>query len=264
MDKITKEVMSKDGTRIVYDQRGTGPAVILVDGAMCYRGFGPMDKLADLLGERFTVYNYDRRGRGDSSTTKTYKIEREIEDIEALIHEAGGKADLYGISSGGCLALEAAEKLGKKVSKLAVYEPPYIPDKKYTPPWKEYRKELKKLIGEGCRGDAAALFMKFVGTPKEQVEGMKQAPVWSMFEAVAPTLAYDAEAIGKDRMPPVRIAADVRCPTLVINGTVTPLVPEADTQLAETIPGAEHKVLEGQPHDVNLEVLAPVLTEFFV
>src|SRR5512141_1101346 len=120
MEKLSQEVYSKDGTRIVYDKRGSGPAVILVDGAMCYRGFGPMDKLADLLGPHFTVYNYDRRGRGESSDTRPFKIDREIEDLDALIGEAGGKAGVFGISSGGCLAIEAAVELGEKLQKLAV------------------------------------------------------------------------------------------------------------------------------------------------
>ena len=132
-----KKVTSKDGTAIAYDQRGTGPAVILVDGAMCYRSFGPMPHLAELLAPRFTVYNYDRRGRGDSGDTQPYALQREVEDIEALIQEAGGSAFVYGISSGGALALEAALGLGNKVRKLAIYEAPYNSDKATQPGWKE-------------------------------------------------------------------------------------------------------------------------------
>src|SRR5690242_9572602 len=124
MNKVT----SKDGTQIAYDKRGAGPALILVDGAMCFRSFGPMAPLAELLAPDFSVYNYDRRGRGDSGDTQPYSLGREIEDIEALIEEAGGSAMVFGISSGGCLALESAVQLGAKISKLAVYEPPYDSD----------------------------------------------------------------------------------------------------------------------------------------
>lgn len=264
MEKVTSQVTSKDGTTIAYDKRGSGPAVILVDGAMCFRGFGPMDSLADLLAPHFTIYNYDRRGRGSSTNSKPYKVEREVEDLDALLREAGGKAYLFGTSSGGCLALETAIGLGSKVKRLAVYEPPYISDKTFTPAWKEYRQQLNALIQEDRRGDAAALFMQFVGTPADQVDGMRQAPVWPMFEAIAPTLAYDAAVIGEDRLVPVKRAAKVKCPTLVMNGTLTPLLPEADAKLAEAIPHAQHRVLEGQSHDVNLNILATALTPFFL
>ena len=193
------KVISKDGTQIAYETKGSGPAVILVDGALCYRSFGPMPHLAELLAPRFTVYIYDRRGRGESGNSKPYAIEREVEDIEALIKAAGGSAFVYGISSGACLALEAAIKLGDKIRKLAMYEPPYNSEEAARQAWREYRKKLAELLAAGRRGDAAALFMGFVGTPADQIDGMRQAPMWPMFEAVAPTLAYDAAAMGEDR-----------------------------------------------------------------
>jgi pimeloyl-ACP methyl ester carboxylesterase len=136
------KVVSNDGTQIDYDTRGQGPAVILVDGAMGYRTLGFGNQLADLLAEHFTVYAYDRRGRGQSGNTMPYALEREAEDIEALIDAAGGSAFLYGISSGACLALEAATRLGAKVKKLALYEPPYDSDPTAMQPWKEYRQKL--------------------------------------------------------------------------------------------------------------------------
>ena len=263
MEKITSEVTSKDGTTIVFDQRGSGPAVILVDGALCYRSFGPMEALAEKLAPHFLVINYDRRGRGESSNSEPYRVEREVEDIDALIQEAGGNACLYGISSGGCLALEAAIKLGNKIDKLAVYEPPYANDKTAISVWKTYTDQLNKSIDEGRRGDAVVLFMQLVRNPPDQIAGMQQSPVWPMFEAVAPTLAYDAAAMGKDRTVPANRVAKIHCPTLVMNGTLTPLVPEADAELAKAIPHAQHRILEGQPHDVNLDILTSVLTPFF-
>ena len=258
-----KKVTSNDGTEIAYDQRGEGPAVILVDGALCYRSFGPMPQLAELLAPHFTVYNYDRRGRGDSGDTQPYTLTREIEDIEALIDEAGGQAFVFGTSSGGALALEAAIRLGSKIKKLAMYEPPYNSSEEAGRAWKEYRQDLAKLLAADRRGDAAALFMRSVGTPEEQIEGMRHAPIWSIFESVAPTLAYDGAVLGDDRSVPSRRAAKVTSPTLVMNGTVIPFMVVTAKEIAESIPQAEHRTLDGQSHDVNLEVLAPVLIEFF-
>jgi pimeloyl-ACP methyl ester carboxylesterase len=256
-------VTSKDGTKIAYEKQGAGPAVILVDGALCYRSFGPMGHLAGLLAPRFTVYTYDRRGRGDSGSGKPFAVEREVEDIDALIQEAGGSAWVYGISSGACLAMEAALKLGSKVKKLAMYEPPYNNDDAARQEWKEYRKQLDAAVAADRRGDAVVLFMKLVGTPEEQIAGMRNSPVWPMFEAVAPTLVYDAAAMGEDRSVPVKRAANVGVPTLVMNGTVIPFMLNTANTLAKAIPNAQHRTLEGQSHDVNPEALTPQLVEFF-
>src|SRR5215211_8256973 len=164
-----KKVTSNDGTEIAYDQRGEGPAVILVDGALCYRSFGPMPQLAELLAPHFTVYNYDRRGRGESGDTQPYALEREIEDIEALIDEAGGEAFVSGISSGAALAMEAAIELGGKVKKLAMYEAPYNSDEAARQAWITYRRQLKELLAADRRDDAVILFMMLVGMPAEQI-----------------------------------------------------------------------------------------------
>jgi len=263
MNKVT----SKDGTTIAYDQTGKGQPVILVDPALCYRTFGPMPGLAKLLSPQFTVITYDRRGRGESSDSKPYAIEREIEDIEALIKEAGGTAFVFGTSSGGALALEAAIRLGNKIRKLAMYEVPYNSDEAARQEYKEYTKQLTKALAENQRGDAVVLFMKLVGNPAEQIEGMRQSPAWPIFEAVAPTLAYDAAALGKDRSVPIESAGKVKVPTLVMDGGASlafmPFMHESAKALAKAIPNAQQRTLEGQSHDVAMDVLAPVLTEFF-
>jgi pimeloyl-ACP methyl ester carboxylesterase len=264
--KMSK-VSSKDGTQIAYDKIGNGPALILVDSALCYRSFGPMTRLAELLAPHFTVYTYDRRGRGESTNSKPYTVDREVEDIQALIQEAGGSAFLYGNSSGGCLALEAAIKLGAKTGKLAAFEPPYNSDKTALNQWREYRKRLAELLAEGRRGDAVALFMRYVGTPADQIDGMRSAPMWPMFEAVAPTLAYDAAAMGNDGSVPLERAARVAVPALILDGGANlkymPFMHETAAALAKVIPHGQQRTLEGQTHDVNLEVLAPILTEFY-
>jgi pimeloyl-ACP methyl ester carboxylesterase len=259
MDKV----ISKDGTQIAYDKRGEGPAVILVDGALCYRSFGPMPTLAELLSPHFTVYNYDRRGRGDSGNTQPYSVAREVEDIEALIDEADGEAFVFGTSSGGALALEAAIQLGSKIKKLAMYEPPYNSSEDVRAAWRAYRGQLAELLAADRPGDAAALFMRSVGTPEDQIGGMRQAPIWPIFERVAPTLAYDAAVLGEDRSVPTKRAAKVGVPTLIMNGTVIPSMVVTARELAESVPNAEHRTLEGQSHDVDLNVLAPVLVRFF-
>jgi pimeloyl-ACP methyl ester carboxylesterase len=264
MNKVT----SKDGTQIAYDKQGKGPAVILVDGALGHRSLAFGNSLAELLAQHFTVYTYDRRGRGDSGNGKPFTVEREIEDIEALIDVAGGLASLYGISSGACLALEAALKLGRKSSKVALYEPPYNSDKASAPAWKEYRKQLKEFLAADRRGDAVALFMRFVGVPADQIGGMRQMPMWPDMESVAPTLIYDSEAMGgDDRSVPAKHAAKLTVPALVMDGganfTMMPFMHESATALAKAIPHATHRTLEGQTHDVKAEVLAPVLIEFF-
>ena len=256
------KVTSKDGTVIAYEKTGNGPPVILVDGALCSRAFGPMPGLAQLLAKDFTVYIYDRRGRNESGDTQPYSVEREVEDIEALIDEAGAPAFVFGTSSGGALALEAALKLGKKIRKLAIYEPPYNSEKVMMQAWKDYRKQLTELLSAGRRGDAAELFMLSVGTPADQVAGMRFAPIWPAFEAVAPTLAYDAAVLG-DRSVPTKRAASVTVPTLAMNGTAIPFMLDTAQALAKAIPGAQHRTLEGQTHDVALDVIAPVLIEYF-
>jgi pimeloyl-ACP methyl ester carboxylesterase len=257
-------VTSKDGTQIAYDRQGTGPALILVDGALCYRSFGPMPGLAQLLAPYFTVYYYDRRGRGDSRDTKPYAVEREVEDIEALIDAAGESAYICGLSSGAALALESAIKLNGKIKKLAMYEAPYAADAEAAPAWNDYDSKLAKLLAEGRRGDAVVLFMTVVGTPSEMIDGMRQAPVWPMFEAVAPTLAYDAAVLGKGHVAPVERAATVTIPALVMNGGASfPFMYDIAQALSKAMPNAQLRTLEGQRHDVNLEVFAPVLVEFF-
>ncbi|HUE98100.1 MAG TPA: alpha/beta hydrolase [Anaerolineales bacterium] len=261
-----RKVTSKDGTTIAFDQSGRGPAVILIDGALQYRAFDQgMAPLADLLGQHFTVFHYDRRGRGDSTDTQPYALEREIEDIEALIDEAGGSAFVYGISSGAALALEAALMLGDKVKKLALFEAPYNDDDTARQAWREYTKQLRELLAEGRGGDAVGLFMMLVGATADQVEGMRQHPMWPLWEAVAPTLAYDhIAALGEDASVPTGRAASLTVPTLVMDGSESyPFMHVTAVTLARAIPNAQHRTLEGQTHEVDAEALTPVLIEFF-
>jgi pimeloyl-ACP methyl ester carboxylesterase len=260
-------VMSKDGTKIAYDKTGHGPAVIHVAGAMGTRSFG-FPEHARLLESHFTVYTYDRRGRGESTDTRPFSVECEVEDIEALIHEAGGSAYLYGVSSGACLVLEAAIMLESKVKKLALYEAPYNSDPHDKPIWHDYYTKLHVLVAANKRGDAVVHFLKFVGVPDHVIEEMRTQPMWVGLEALAPTLLYDAAAMGGEtRLVPVERVAKVGAPTLIMDGEkslkIYPFMRTTADALAQAMPNAERRTLKGQGHDVDAHALAPELVEFF-
>jgi pimeloyl-ACP methyl ester carboxylesterase len=260
-----KTVTSKDGTTIAFDQWGAGPVVILVDGALQYRAFDQgMVPLAELLAQHFTVIHYDRRGRGDSTDTQPYALEREIEDIEALIDEAGGSASLYGISSGAALAMEAAIALPDKVKKLAMYEAPYNDDPAAQQAWRKYVTELRELLAADRKGDAVGHFMMLVGASADDVAGIRQTPMWPLWESIGHTLEYDhIAALGEDAAVPTDRAARVTMPALVMDGSESfPFMHTTARALANAMPKGQHRTLEGQTHEVAAESIAPVLVEF--
>ena len=259
-----KTIFSKDGTPIVFDQSGQGAAIILVTGALTTRA--DWTSLAASLAQYFSVFVYDRRGRGESGDTAPYAVEREIEDLEAMITEAGGSAFVFGHSSGAVLALEAACKLGKSIEKLAIYEAPYNDEQEAKRTWGEYIQRLTELLAADRRGEAIALFMELVGTPPEHIEAARHSPAWSKLEALAPTLAYDHRGImGQDGAIPVEQAAQVLVPTLVMNGSASyPFMYETALTLSKVIPHAQLRTLEGQDHRLVADALVPVLREFFL
>jgi pimeloyl-ACP methyl ester carboxylesterase len=256
MDTVT----SKDGTTIGFDRMGEGPPVVLVCGGSTDRMANA--PLAALLAERLTVLNYDRRGRGDSGDTPPYAVEREVEDVAAVIDAAGGSAALYGTSSGGVLALEAtASEL--PVTKLAVWEPPFILDETRRPP-ADAARTFHDLVAAGRRGEAVEFFMsKVVGLPPEFVAGARSAPFWASQEALAHTLEYDAKIMGDYSVPTERAGA-VKVPTLVIDGGASfDTMGDAAEALAQAVPDGRRLTLEGQEHNVDPNALAPVLVDFF-
>jgi pimeloyl-ACP methyl ester carboxylesterase len=262
-------VPSKDGTTIAFDKTGNGPTLILVGGALQARAGDPRTaQLVELLATNFTVVNYDRRGRGDSSDSATYAASREVEDIEALIRETGNDAFVFGMSSGGILALDAASALGDKIKKLAVYEPPFIVDGGRPPVPATYLTQLKELLVAGRRGDMVELFMTGpVGVPVEYVGSMRNEPFWPSMEALAHTLIYDATIVGDTMsgvpLPKERWAAAGQ-PTLILDGGDSPSFMHSGTDaLAGILPQAERQTLANQSHEVAPEVLAPVLEAFF-
>ncbi len=256
-------ITSRDGTTIAFDRSGDGSSLILVDGALSYRGFGPMGALAARLAENFTVFTYDRRGRGESGDTQPYSVRREIEDIEALIEKAGAPAFLHGFSSGAVLALRATAQLGEKVSRLAVLEPPFDADGMHPKAeFFEYKDQMLQLIKAGKNGEAVAYFLQDL-VPPDVLEGIKRSPDWPVMEALAPTLAYDNEVMG-DGMLPTEAAAAVTAPTLILDGGESPDFKHAAADaLAAAMPHARRKTFEGEMTLVPAEVLAPALTVFF-
>ncbi|GAA5065347.1 pimeloyl-ACP methyl ester carboxylesterase [Thermocatellispora tengchongensis] len=253
MEKVT----SADGTAIAFERTGTGPALVITGGALNTRHSpGP---LVPLLAGHFTVYTYDRRGRGDSGDTPPYAPEREVEDLAALIAAAGGTAYAYGHSSGAALVLRAMIA-GAGVARAALYEPPYALDAAEAAAGAEAGRRIAGLIGQGRRGDALEAFMTGVGLPRQMIGQMRSTPMWAALEAVAHTLPYDFALTGGG-LPRVSGAGG---PVLVLDGGDSPEWMRATARaLAAALPRGAHLTLDGQGHDVAPDVIAPVLTEFF-
>lgn len=259
-----KAVTSQDGTTITFVRRGAGPPVVLVAGA--FGDHSAMLPLAEQLAPRFTVYAYDRRGRGGSGDTTPYAVEREVDDIEALVEHAGGSAYICGFSSGAVLALHAARRL-PAITKLAMYEPPFIVDDSYPPVPASYPDQVRELTSTGRPGDAVELFLTFVGMPADDVAQMRTQPFWQALEAVAHTLAYDFAVMGEtQRGAPLPAKwASITTPTLVADGgkTPQPYIRSGAEALAALLPDARRHTIPDQDHGVEPDAIAPVLTDFF-
>ena len=256
-----EKIRSSDGTEIAFDRLGDGPPVVLVSGASCARDVHA--QLAELLADRFTVLNYDRRGRGDSGDTAPYTVDREIGDLAAVLDAAGPAAAVFGNSSGAVLALRAAAA-GLPIARLALWEPPLMTDPDAPRRQREYATELSALLAAGRRGDAMALFLGLVGVPAEMIAGMRGAPMWPGMEAIAPTLGYDAAVMG-DSMLPADVSSSVKARTLVLTGGASgPWAIAAAAAITGALPGTEHVTLDGQDHNVAWDVIAPPLRQFFL
>jgi pimeloyl-ACP methyl ester carboxylesterase len=256
-----RTVRSADGTKIAFDQAGEGPPVILVVGAFNDRSTGA--PLAKALESGLTVLNYDRRGRGASGDTQPYAVEREVEDLDALIREVGGAAGVFGYSSGANLALEAAAQ-GVNITKLALYEAAFIVGDGIPRPPKDMAGQLSELVASGRRGDAVELFQtRLVGIPEPVVAQLRHAPFRPALEATAHTLVYDAQVVG-DLTVPAAALRSITMPTLIVYGGQSPaFMGDAAKALAAALPNGHLRALEGQTHDIAPLVLAPVLLDFF-
>jgi pimeloyl-ACP methyl ester carboxylesterase len=260
-----QRVRSMDGTSIAYERSGQGPAVILVSGGL--DDGSELRPLAAELARDFTVYRYAKRGTGDSGDTLPYAMEREIEDIEALVGEAGGSAHLYGVSGGGALALEAAAA-GVVVDRVAVYEVPYNVADDAADRQRAYFGELEALLAEGRRGEALELFMRTAGSSAADIAGARNSPWWPGLLDLAHTLARGCGSFGP---PPAVRLETIRRPALIATGGPDPhmrglpadFFESAADAIAASIPRAERVRLEDQTHVPDAGVLAPVLQRFF-
>ncbi|MEU4699252.1 alpha/beta fold hydrolase [Nonomuraea dietziae] len=264
-EPVSRTATSADGTRIAFDRSGSGPAVVLVHGAFTDRRHPTLYSVAAALAPWFTVFNYDRRGRGASGDTPPYAVHREIEDLAAVIEAAGGSAMVFGGSSGAALALEATAR-DPAISKLAVWEPPYHVDESAPCLPDDFAAQLEALVGQGRRAEVVERFMvEAAEVPVEAVTAMRAEPSWPELEAVAHTLAYEAAVMGPGNALPAGLLGAINRPTLVLNGERSPAwMTSAGRAVAKSVPGALHRVLEGQTHNVSAQALAPELLEFFV
>lgn len=266
----TRFVTSADGTGIAYDVTGPedAPAVVVVEGALCHRGMGTAKILADSLRDRFAVHAYDRRGRGESGPGATpYAVQREVEDLAAVLDAAGGNPFVLGTSSGAALALEAARQ-GVPMRRLACYEAPFIVDDTHAPNDPDLPEQLRAMVDGGRRGDAVKTFMKVVGAPAPMIAFMRLLPVWKQLTAVAHTLPWDLQLcidFAQGRPLPAGHYASVAPETLVIAGGKSPeYMRNAQAAIVDQLPHGRLAVLPGQTHMVRARATTPVLAGFFL
>ncbi|MFG1624585.1 alpha/beta fold hydrolase [Kribbella sp. NPDC049227] len=260
-------VRSADGTTIAFEAWGSGQPLIMIDGATAHRAVNPSNaEVAKLLSDEFRVYAYDRRGRGESTDTKPYAIQREIEDLAALIEDAGQPAIVFGWSSGSLLALDAAAA-GLPITALALFEPPVVVDDGRPPLPSDYVEQLEAYVAAGDRGAAAELFMTAAANmPPEFVAGVRQSPYWAPVEEIAHTISYDGRIMGTtmsgNPLPAERWAA-VDVPVLVLHGDATaPWLITGAEAVAKHLPTARLLPVTGENHNAEPPVLAPVLRQF--
>ncbi|GAA0807283.1 alpha/beta fold hydrolase [Spirilliplanes yamanashiensis] len=258
-------VTSKDGTTIGYSATGTGPALVLVDGALCSRAMGPAADFTAQLADTFTVHSYDRRGRGESGDTAPYAVDREIDDLRAVIEAAGGSAYVFAQSSGAALALAAAHA-GVPMRRLVTFEAPFVVDDSRDPYPADIAARLRAAVDAGRPGDAVATFMRLVGVPRVALALMRLTPVWRKLTAAAPTLPYDFTVLGdagSGRPLPLDAYAAVTVPTLVLAGAKSPVTMRtANRQIADRVPGARYAEVPGATHMLKARQVKAQLTEF--
>ena len=256
---------SRDGTIIAFTKTGSGPPLIIVDGAFCYRENGPASELASVLAQHFTVFTYDRRGRGESGDTAPYAVEREIDDLQAVTREARATPFVVGISSGGALILQAVAS-GVAVKKIALYEPPYVAAGNGPRSSKDVKDRLQSLVSAGDRGGAVRFFMTDVfGAPRAFVFAMPflMPNAWKRNKLVVHTLPYDLTILD-DRSVLNERSSSISVPTLVIGGEKSPKeLRDAVAAVANALPNGQSRFLSGQDHNISSRALAPVLFKYF-
>ena len=249
---------SADGTVLAYEVRGEGPPLVYVTGAICHRTFGPIRSGATVLSRAFSVLTYDRRGRGDSDSSTGWSLEREVEDISAMIDELGGSALLYGHSSGAVLAAHAAHRLGEKVRRVVLYDASWAADESDATTYVALRAEVDGLLASGRHGRALRRFLVGIGMPRVFTALLPLTPGWRRLRALAPTLRHDMDLTAQP--PPLEVVAEIAVPVHVMVGERSPdELHRVARALASAIPGATLEVLPGQDHMVSEKALLPSL-----
>lgn len=252
---------SRDGTRIAYESVGSGPPLVYVTGAVCHRTFAPIRQGAKIMSTEFRTTTYDRRGRGDSGDGDNWSLDREVDDLEAVIDAIGGRALLYGHSSGAVLAMHAAQRLAPKVEAVLLYDGSWVADAEGAARYAELREEIDDLLDRGRGSVAVTRFLVGIGMPKMFARMLPIMPGWRKLVALAPTLRYDMSLTAAP--PPLDIAAQIAVPVHVMVGARSPEeLHRVGDALASAIPGATHEVLEGQDHMVSDKVLLPILVRY--
>lgn len=250
---------SLDGTSLAYDKTGSGPALVVIGGGPTTRAAN--SELAELLATSCTVYNYDRRGHGDSGDTESFTVDQEFQDVQAMLDVAGGQAAVFGSSGGAVIALQAAIR-GLGITRLALWEPAYVVEGTRPPVPEDYATRLAELIASGRRSEAGEMFFAdAVGLPQQFIDGMKASPFWPAIEAVAHTLVYDAQLMGDFAVPVHQLRA-FEIATLVLDGATTPWLSTSADAVAAAIPHATRQTLVGQQHNVEATALAPAIAGF--
>lgn len=253
-----EHVTSADGTLIAADRSGDGPPLVVVVGAFCDRSSSK--SLAAILSSSYTVHEYDRRGRGDSGDTVPHSVQREVEDLAAIATATEGPPFVYGHSSGGALALEAAAQ-GVEMRKIAVYEPPYTGD---IDPGPEFSQQLDGLVQTGRRAEAAERFLTLTGAPSQVIAHIKAGPGWPRMQALAHTLSRDRN-LGNGGQVPVERLGRITVPVLAMAGGASPeWARNAVQTIAQALPDAEARAVEGQHHVPADDLLTSILAAFFV
>lgn len=256
------KVKSNDGTFIAYDVSGSGPTLIYITGAICHRTFFPVKKDVEILSKNFTVYNYDRRGRGDSDIPQSYTLQNELEDIEALIDVAGGTAYVMGHSSGAVLALEAGLKIPNKVLKVVSHDASYVHDEQEKLEYSNLCNKVNHFLKLKNNTEAISTFLKGIGMPKVFVFLVPLIPGWKKIKALAPTLVADMNLTCD--MAPFQKFTEIQVPVCILYGEKCPKsIVEVANQLASSIPRSSLVKLEGEDHLANTKVVLPIITNFF-
>lgn len=259
-DVSTTTVTSRDGTSIAVDVRGSGPALVYVSGATCFRRFSPIVKDAKTFASAFTVATYDRRGRGDSGDSAPWSLDRELDDLEAVIDALGGVALVYGHSSGAVIAWHAARRLGAKVRATLLYDASWVADDAEAGEYADLRTTVDDLLERGRKPAALRRFLVGIGMPKPFVALLPLMPGYRTMADLAPTLRYDM-ALTADP-PPVGLAAQIGSPVHVAVGARSPAsLHTVAAMLAAALPDAEVTTVAKQDHMVSATALLPILVE---